>query len=132
MAKRVTDFDQVLGARLRAARIERSLSQQQMGERLDISFQQIQKYENGRNRVSTGRLVEFAKHYDRSVEWFVSGLAAGGDNEPDLGTRALGTAAGRELIEAFLAIDDAEARAALVQMARKLAGTSTQNLQAAE
>lgn len=132
MAKRVSDFDRLLGARIRAARIERSLSQQQIGERLAVSFQQIQKYEKGMNRVSAGRLIQFANHYGRPVEWFLSDLAAANASEPDLGTRVLATAAGRELLEAFLAIDDAESRSALVQMARKLAGASAQHLQAAE
>lgn len=132
MTKRTTDFDTLLGARLRAARIARSMTQEAIADRLNISFQQVQKYENGRNRVSAGRLVEFAKHYERPPEWFLSGLAPAGDNQLDLGTRALATAAGRELIEAYLAIDDPHLRATLVRMARNMAEASAHRIQAAE
>lgn len=133
MAKRATDLDRILGARLRAARIESHQTQEQVAKHLGLTFQQIQKYEKGVTRVSAIRLTEFAKRYDRSIDSLLDGIAASptGDGT-DLGTRALATAAGRELLEAFLAIGDAGSRAALVQMARKLAGAPASHLQAAE
>jgi transcriptional regulator with XRE-family HTH domain len=50
-----------LGGRLRALRIDRKMSQQELGEALGVSFQQVQKYEKGVNRVSAVRLNQIAK-----------------------------------------------------------------------
>ena len=63
MAKKPVMLDRVdveVGAAIRRLRRERSLSQVAMGEALGISFQQVQKYENGRNRVSAGKLHKIA------------------------------------------------------------------------
>lgn len=52
--------DEEIGRRLRLLRVDRGLSQTELGAVLEVSFQQIQKYEKGKNRVSAGRLVEIA------------------------------------------------------------------------
>lgn len=64
MAKQTTirtthdeSIDRGIGQRLRAFRLQRKLSQSEVGEALGVTFQQIQKYENGKNRVSGSRLV---------------------------------------------------------------------------
>ena len=59
--KNPTLADQHVGRRLRWRREELALSQQELADRLGVTFQQIQKYENGRNRISAGRLFESAK-----------------------------------------------------------------------
>ncbi|WP_433996829.1 helix-turn-helix domain-containing protein [Bradyrhizobium liaoningense] len=56
----VGDIDAEIGQRIRLIRIERNLSQQGLGEVLGVSFQQVQKYEKGKNRVSAARLSEIA------------------------------------------------------------------------
>lgn len=53
--------DAQIGGRLRAMRIDRKMSQQELGEALGVSFQQIQKYEKGVNRVSAARLNQIAQ-----------------------------------------------------------------------
>ena len=58
---RITQADQKIGARLRQAREEAQLSQQSLADHLGVSFQQIQKYENGVNRVSVAKLCMIAK-----------------------------------------------------------------------
>ena len=61
MANRGTKaLDQRIGARLRAARLVEGLSQQDLGSRLGVTFQQIQKYERGTNRIAASRLCEAA------------------------------------------------------------------------
>lgn len=63
MAKKPVMLDQIdvqVGAAIRRLRRERRLSQTEMGKALGISFQQVQKYENGRNRVSAGKLQKIA------------------------------------------------------------------------
>jgi transcriptional regulator with XRE-family HTH domain len=66
--REATDSDVEIGARLRALRVNKGMSQQQLGELLGVSFQQVQKYEKGINRVAAARLVEIAHHLETNVE----------------------------------------------------------------
>jgi transcriptional regulator with XRE-family HTH domain len=58
---RVTDADRLIGKRVRIARLTAKLSQAELGRRLGVTFQQIQKYENGKNRIAVGRLEQIAE-----------------------------------------------------------------------
>jgi transcriptional regulator with XRE-family HTH domain len=60
----------IIGNRLRQMRIERDMSQQELGEKLGVSFQQIQKYEKGKNRIDAGRLIAIANVFGCHVEEF--------------------------------------------------------------
>jgi transcriptional regulator with XRE-family HTH domain len=60
-AVKKTSFDQELGRRIRAHRLRLGYSQEKLGAMLGLTFQQVQKYEKGTNRVSSGRLIEIAK-----------------------------------------------------------------------
>ena len=53
-----TSVDVYIGARMRDRRIALGLTQEELGQKLGVSFQQVQKYENGSNRVSAARLFE--------------------------------------------------------------------------
>jgi transcriptional regulator with XRE-family HTH domain len=55
------DLDAEIGQRIRLLRVERGLSQEGVGQHLGVSFQQVQKYEKGTNRLSAARLTELAK-----------------------------------------------------------------------
>jgi transcriptional regulator with XRE-family HTH domain len=57
----VSDVDEDVGRRLRLLRIQREMSQEQLAEHCGVSFQQIQKYEKGSNRLSVGRLLQLAR-----------------------------------------------------------------------
>jgi len=61
MAKRVNKADALVGRRARAFRLQARLSQTEVGDALGISFQQVQKYEKGTNRISASKLAEMAK-----------------------------------------------------------------------
>jgi transcriptional regulator with XRE-family HTH domain len=63
-------LDVEIGGRLRQARKARGLSQTQLGESIGVTFQQIQKYERGSNRIGSSRLFEFAKVLDVPVSYF--------------------------------------------------------------
>ena len=63
-ARSVTPVDAYLGARMRHRRSELGLSQTALGEKLGVTFQQIQKYESGVNRVSAARLFEICEALD--------------------------------------------------------------------
>jgi len=75
-ARRTTPVDHHVGARTREARLERDMSQTDLAHACGITFQQIQKYENGANRVSASRLWQFAAVLGKPIGWFFEGLAA--------------------------------------------------------
>ena len=56
-----SDIDRIVSERILARRNELDMSQPELAERVGVTFQQVQKYENGKNRVSAGRLYEIAK-----------------------------------------------------------------------
>jgi transcriptional regulator with XRE-family HTH domain len=60
-------IDRYIGARMREQRLARNMSQEQLGRKLGVSFQQIQKYESGRNRVSAARLFVICKALNVSL-----------------------------------------------------------------
>lgn len=72
--KRVTNVDAHVGKKLKLRRINLGLSQQELGKLLNITFQQIQKYEKGVNRVSSGKLYELSKVLDAPVTYFFEGI----------------------------------------------------------
>ena len=67
------DADVNLGKRIRLRRVEQGLSQENLGDALGVSFQQVQKYEKGVNRVSSTRLVQIAATLGAPVMFFYTG-----------------------------------------------------------
>src|SRR5215475_13236549 len=71
MGKRSRDpVDAEVAKRVRALRLERGLSQTELSDALGVTFQQVQKYERGANRISAGRLFRIAKVFDVPVTFF--------------------------------------------------------------
>ena len=68
------EVDHHVGRRLRARRSEMGMSQEKLAAALGISFQQVQKYEIGVNRVAAGRLWDMAKALEVDVEYFFEGI----------------------------------------------------------
>ncbi len=66
--------DQYVGRRLRARRTVLGFSQEEIGNRTGITFQQIQKYEKGLNRIAISRLYEFSRILQVPIEWFLEGF----------------------------------------------------------
>jgi len=66
-------YDNELGRRIRLRRIELGISQSELGEKLGVSFQQVQKYEKGMNRVGAARLQQVATALDVPVTFFFDG-----------------------------------------------------------
>jgi transcriptional regulator with XRE-family HTH domain len=62
-----------MGKKIRLRRVEQRLSQSDLGEKLGVSFQQVQKYEKGVNRVGATRLLQIATALDVSVTFFYDG-----------------------------------------------------------
>jgi len=72
--KATTSIDVELGRRLRALRKTGGLSQEQLGEKIGLTFQQLQKYEWGKNRMSVARMVQIAAALDQPASIFIDGL----------------------------------------------------------
>ena len=69
-AKTPSHVDHQVGRRIRQARRAAKLTQGQLGDKIGLTFQQVQKYEKGVNRVSAGTLYEIAKVLDIPISWF--------------------------------------------------------------
>jgi len=74
MVARTSLIDLYLGKRLRIARITRNLSQDDLARKVGITFQQIQKYEKGLNRISASRLYKFIKILGVTFDFFFDGV----------------------------------------------------------
>ena len=66
----LNEIDRNVGRKIREAREVRGISQSRLAEELDLSFQQLQKYETGKNRVSASRLCQIAKILGQPVSYF--------------------------------------------------------------
>lgn len=75
MKKRAKAVDAYVGSRMRVRRSLLGVSQEQLGQALGVSFQQVQKYERGTNRVSASRLYRLAKFLDVPVSFFFDGIS---------------------------------------------------------
>jgi transcriptional regulator with XRE-family HTH domain len=119
------EIDQHVGARLRVRRIETGLSQEALGERLGVSFQQIQKYERGANRISASRLFVLANALSVPVQFFFDGL----DDDAPLAAapegdelyRFIASSDGVALALAFSKISDQKIRRSVIDLVRTLA-----------
>lgn len=67
MSRRVHPVDRLVGQRVRMLRLNRGMSQTALANQLGLTFQQVQKYERGTNRISASKLVEIAKALDVDV-----------------------------------------------------------------
>jgi transcriptional regulator with XRE-family HTH domain len=73
-SKSPSPIDRIVGQRMRWRRRELKLTQEQLGEQLGLTFQQVQKYEKGINRVSAGRLFEMASKLAVPITYFYEGV----------------------------------------------------------
>jgi transcriptional regulator with XRE-family HTH domain len=112
--------DIAIGARMRLRRKSLNLSQGVLAERIGVSFQQVQKYERGANRVSGSMLVAVAAALDTTVGWLVGEEGRISEASDDI-IQALALSGAVDLLEAYAAIPRAGARAALVTLAQEMA-----------
>lgn len=78
LPKRLTPTDRWVGTKIRIRRNTLGMSQGELGEAIGVSFQQVQKYEKGVNRVGAGRLQRIAQILQMPVEWFFQGMPSAG------------------------------------------------------
>ena len=123
----VHDVD--VGRRIRAQRLVRRMSQTELANNLGITFQQVQKYEKGVNRVGAGRLARIAEVLNVPVAFFFSGdiSPSQSSDRANTGLSFLETAGATRLVRAYSQIGDPQLRRALVglvEAAEEIAGTA--------
>ncbi|MXQ11702.1 helix-turn-helix domain-containing protein [Microvirga makkahensis] len=122
--KSPSPIDRHIGSRVRARRILLGLSQEKLAESLGLTFQQIQKYEKGANRIGASRLLQIAGILDVSIEFFFedapgfSGSALTGDSVMG---EFLANPDSDRLIRGFLRLRDNELRRKVVDLVDWLA-----------
>ena len=110
--------DRHVGVRIRMRRKEIGVSQERLAETLGITFQQVQKYERGANRVSASKLWEIAMALKTPVSYFYDGL---GDREADAAQRDMSqefmlSSEGIELMAAFPRITEQAVRRKIIEL----------------
>lgn len=113
------EIDQTVGDRIRRRRILLGYTQDQLGEALGISYQQIQKYETGANRVSAGRLYQIAETLQTDIGSFFEGIGKATsetDDETSSSPRHV-----IELVRGFSRISEDRLRMAVLSLVRALA-----------
>src|SRR4051794_14146809 len=99
--RRATPEDVAIGERLRALRLDRGLSQDALAGAIGVTFQQLQKYEKGANRVSAGRLLAIAAALKVPIMAFYGGAQARANER---GLPYLNSAGAVRLVRAYAAI----------------------------
>lgn len=115
-------IDRRLGQRVRTRRLEIGMSQEQLAEKLGVTFQQVQKYEKGVNRIAASRLHDIGVALDMSVAQIFDGIApVRQSGRADNGLyKALATPEGAEMMTLFASIRSARMRRRALDLMRAL------------
>jgi transcriptional regulator with XRE-family HTH domain len=115
--------DKIIGRNLRAFRLQKNMSQEQIAAGVKLTFQQVQKYEKGTNRISGSRMAQFCQLLNVTPNDFFRGVPginqkAGGGA---LDTSFLATKEGVAISQAFPKIDNRDRRRVVVELIESLA-----------
>jgi transcriptional regulator with XRE-family HTH domain len=132
MAKKAPNpIDKHVGSRVRMRRMMLSMSQEKLGDALGLTFQQVQKYEKGTNRIGASRLQQISNILQVPVAFFFEGApdldgprAPGSKDVPSPTYVAdfLATSDGLALTKAFMRIGDPKLRRRIVDLVEQIAG----------
>lgn len=131
--KKPNPVDAHVGSRVRLRRMLLGMSQERLGESMGLTFQQVQKYEKGVNRIGASRLFQISKILDVPVQFFFEeapyvgeagkpGGMAEADSEAFI-LEFLNSREGLELNRAFVKIADAKVRKGVVDLVRALSAS---------
>jgi transcriptional regulator with XRE-family HTH domain len=125
-ARRADNRDAEVGRRVRSRRLECRLSQTELADRIGVTFQQVQKYEKGVNRIGAGRLQRISEALEVPISFFFGAGANGGATKDAAGASEsvfgfLQTSGSVRIVKAFHKIRSRKARQLLVEMAEELA-----------
>lgn len=133
MAKKAPNpIDKHVGSRVRMRRMMLGMSQEKLGDALNLTFQQVQKYEKGTNRIGASRLQQISNILQVPVSFFFEGapevsgeIRPSGMNEapsPAYVSDFLATSDGLALTKAFMRIHDGKLRRRIVDLVEQIAG----------
>ncbi|HWE76981.1 MAG TPA: helix-turn-helix transcriptional regulator [Pseudolabrys sp.] len=134
MAKKAPNpIDKHVGSRVRMRRMMLSMSQEKLGDALGLTFQQVQKYEKGTNRIGASRLQQISHILQVPVSFFFEGAPsapgltapAGGMSEapsPAYVADFLATSDGLSLTKSFMRIKNSKLRRRIVDLVEQIAG----------
>jgi transcriptional regulator with XRE-family HTH domain len=122
--------DRHVGSRVRMRRMMLSMSQEKLGDALGLTFQQVQKYEKGTNRIGASRLQQISHILQVPVAFFFEGAPSLGEPANGMGEAPspayvsdfLATSDGLALTRAFTRIKDAKLRRRIVDLVQQIAG----------
>jgi transcriptional regulator with XRE-family HTH domain len=117
--RRAGPEDVEIGRKIRLLRLERGLSQSDLAKAIGLTFQQVQKYEKGANRVSAGRLQQIADFFKVSIMFFFGGMGAKPKRKDERGSilALLQTKGAVRLLRAFGQIASRSTKYALIVLA---------------
>jgi transcriptional regulator with XRE-family HTH domain len=125
MPKKIDPVDILVGKNVRVFRLAKGLSQTELGTELGITFQQIQKYEKGFNRVGSGRLARISKVLEVPIERLFGGSTDTHSNATDIiVTDLLAAPYALRVLKALSKIKDAEVRRSIVALTETIATRS--------
>jgi transcriptional regulator with XRE-family HTH domain len=136
MAKKAPNpIDKHVGSRVRMRRMMLGMSQEKLGDALELTFQQVQKYEKGTNRIGASRLQQISNILQVPVAFFFEGAPHVEGSPPqsteDVPSPAyvsdfLATSDGLSLTKAFMRIPDSKLRRRIVDLVEQIAGEESE------
>jgi transcriptional regulator with XRE-family HTH domain len=122
--------DKHVGSRVRMRRMMLGMSQEKLGDALGLTFQQVQKYEKGTNRIGASRLQQISHILQVPVEFFFEGAPSLGPQadgmseapSPSYVSEFLATSDGLALTKAFMRIKEPKLRRRIVDLVQQIAG----------
>ena len=122
-----------VGGRVKMRRVLLGMSQEKLGERLGLTFQQVQKYEKGSNRIGASRLFDVSRILDVPVAFFYEGLGEQPDPHAGLAETTQSDYLAEfaqssdciQLMKAFMNIKQPHVRRSVIQFVKNLADTKS-------
>ena len=120
-------IDQHVGGQLRLRRAQSGMTQTELGAKVGLSFQAVQKYETGENRISASRLYQLARILEVPMSYFFDGLDQNGRTEEAAGAADLTRKEASMVLGAYYGIKDARLRSACLLIMARMAERSEQD-----
>jgi transcriptional regulator with XRE-family HTH domain len=129
LKKAPNPIDRHVGSKVRMRRMMLGMSQEKLGDALGLTFQQVQKYEKGSNRIGASRLQQISLILQVPISFFFEGappppgdqFGHGEAPSPVYVTDFLATADGLTLVKAFMRIENAKLRRRIVELVEEMA-----------
>ena len=123
VTKKANPIDAQVGNRVRIRRMLIGMSQERLGDLLGLTFQQVQKYEKGINRIGAGRLFEIARILEVPVDFFYDGVGASSEGTAETSAPVMefvSSTEGLQLSLAFMKIKDPKVRKRVLDLVKSL------------